>query len=78
MTPTLQQIIRNYGDAVALMPRDVAAYYLCYRCADDVRTVRNMRETIIPTFRTSPTFGRLEIAEAVATFESRFPQQVAA
>ena len=69
----LQQIIHNYGDAVTLMPHDVAAYYLCHRCAKDDRTVRNMRDEIIPAFRTSPSFGKLEIAEAVAAFEARFP-----
>lgn len=78
MTPALQQIIRNYGSAVELMPYDVAAYYLCYRCDMDVRTVRDMRTTIIPTFRKSLAFGASEIAEAVAAFEARFPQQVAA
>lgn len=73
MTAALQHILRNYGDAVAQMPTDVAAYYLCHRCAKDDRTVRNMREQIIPALRTSPTFGRVEIAEAVAAFEARFP-----
>lgn len=74
MSAALQQITRNYGDAVDLMPTDVAAYYLCHRCAKDDRTVREMREEIIPAFRTSPTFGRVEIAEAVAAFEARFPE----
>ncbi len=69
----LQQILRNYGDDVQSMPDDIAAYYLCHRCASDLVTVRNMREEIIPAFRTSPTFGRVEIAEAVAAFDARFP-----
>lgn len=73
MTPTLQQIMRNYGTEVARMPHDVAAYFLCYRCADDFRTVRNMREAVIPSLRKSPTFGVQEIAEAIAAFEARFP-----
>lgn len=73
----LQHILRNYGDAVAKMPTDVAAYYLCHRCASDATTVRNMREEIIPAFRTSPSFGRLEVAEAVAAFDARFPEVAA-
>jgi hypothetical protein len=78
MNATLQQIIANYGASVALMPSDVAAYYLCYRCHDDSRTVRNMRESVIPSFRQSPVFGQAEIAEAVAAFDARFPAEVAA
>lgn len=78
MTPALQQILRNYGTAVALMPSDVAAYYLCHRCASDDRTVRNMRESIIPALRKSPVFGAQEIREALAAFDARFPLQAAA
>jgi len=75
MTPTMQQIVRNYGASVAMMPHDVAAYFLCFNSHDDARTVRNMRESVIPSFRKSPTFGAAEINEAVAAFEARFPQQ---
>lgn len=78
MNPTLQQIISNYGTTASLMPHDVAAYFLCFRCASDDRTVRNMRETIIPSLRKSPRFGAQEIAEAVSAFDARFPAEVSA
>lgn len=78
MTPTLHQILRNYGTDVQSMPPDVAAYYLCHRCAGDDRTVRAMRDEIIPAFRKSPVFGPREIREALAAFDARFPLQAAA
>lgn len=77
-TETLRQIILEYGTAASLMPHDVAAYFLCFRCAGDDATVRNMRETIIPSLRQSLSFGAAEIAEAVAAFDARFPVEVAA
>ncbi|MEO5811573.1 MAG: hypothetical protein ABIU96_04055 [Rhodanobacter sp.] len=67
------QIERNYGFEVALMPSDISACYLCHRCASDQATVRNMRETIIPAFRTSRTLPRPDVLEALAAFEARFP-----
>ncbi len=73
MSPILQQILRNYGTAVGHMPSDVAAIYLCHRCAGDARTVRNMRDEIIPALRTSPVFSEQDIAQAIAVFEARFP-----
>jgi hypothetical protein len=78
MSTILQQIIDTHGTAAARMPHEVAAYYLCHRCAGDARTLRNMRDEIIPAFLRPEMFLPHEVAEAIAVFESRFPQQVAA
>lgn len=78
MDKLLQQILKNYGDDVTAMPDDVRAYYWCFRCADHAEAVRAMRNNIIPAFRTSPSFGKLEIAEAIAAFDARFPQEIKA
>ena len=56
---------------IGLMRYDDAAMTLLRCCSLDYRTVRNMREEIIPSLRRADTYSAAEIDAAVAEFEAR-------